>query len=83
MEIETYSSVSLVVDGAGIEACALKRAALARRAEITLHSGMEAGVEVELQSVAHISGRSVGREGESALADIDLDSFRNCGASCH
>jgi hypothetical protein len=79
-EIGTYSSGSRVVDWAGIEARAF---ALARLAEVALHSGMEAGEEVELQSVAHISSRTVGREGQSALADIDLDNFRDCGASCH
>jgi len=83
MEIETYSSGSRVVDWAGIEARAFKRATLAGRAEVALHSRMDAGEEVELQSVAHVSSHSVGREGESAFADIDLDNFRDCGASRH
>lgn len=76
----TYASISQVVDGAGIEACALERASHAGRAKITLHSCVEAAVEVELKSVAHIGSRGVRREDESSLTDVDLDYFRDCTA---
>ena len=41
---------------------------------------MEAGVEVELESVAHIGSRDARREDESAFADVDLDYFCDCAA---
>jgi len=80
---DVWSSIGLIVDRARIEAYASKRTSLARRAEVTLHSCVEAGKEVELQSIAHFGGRGVGREDESVFADVNLDGFRDCAACCH
>ncbi len=81
-EEKTYCSISVVIDGARIEAGALERTPLAGRAEVTLHRSVEAAKEVELQGVAHIGRRGVGREDEAALAHVDLDDLCARAAGC-
>ena len=82
-ERRTYTSISIIINWSRIKPSALERSPLARRVKVTLHSGMKAGKEMELQGIAHISRRCVRRKDKSAHADVDLDYFCDCAASCH